>query len=215
MHRPIRTLPWSLLALLILAAATPAVARDGHGRYSTRSSSGYPHATYSHHGSRHGSYHGSYHGHRYGYPSRGYYSPYYYGAHHYGAPYYYHGSSWYRPYGPGYGVAISVLPPFYTTLWYGGSPYYYADNTYYTYRPERREYVVTEPPGGSDEIYVYPKDGQSDERQSIDRDQCHQWAVARTGFDPTQVARTTITTKRADYRRAEAACLEGRGYSVR
>ena len=49
---------------------------------------------------------------------------------------------------PPIGIGVSVLPPFYTTVWFGGSPYYYADDTYYTYRPERREYVVTEPPRG-------------------------------------------------------------------
>ena len=40
----------------------------------------------------------------------------------------------------------------------------------------------------------------------------------RTGFDPTRpagnVAETDMTSKRVDYRRAEAACLEGRGYTV-
>jgi hypothetical protein len=129
---------------------------------------------------------------------------------------------------PPFGIGISVLPPFYSTLWYGGSPYYYADDTYYQYRAERREYVVTEPPrgepeaavqNGSAEVFVYPKNGQSEEQQSTDRYECHRWAVDRTGFDPTRpagnVAETDMTSKRADYRRAEGACLEARGYTVK
>jgi hypothetical protein len=90
----------------------------------------------------------------------------------------YHGSSttnggaWYRPYGPRNrgGSAdrhwSKFLPPFYTTVVWR-LPYYYADDTYYMYRPERREYVVTQPPAGTaqvgaepngrEEIYVYPK----------------------------------------------------------
>jgi hypothetical protein len=214
-----------LVALLLMAAASELLARDYSGHHS-RSHSGYAHANharYSH----------------YRYPVRGYSTYHLPHGHHtaryYGAPYYYHGGSWYRPYGPRYvvvappiGIGISVLPPFYSTVWFGSSPYYYADDTYYTYRPERREYVVTapprgearaEPPRGGDEVFVYPKEGQSEEQQATDREECHQWAVARTGFDPTRpagnVAETDMTSKRAAYARAEAACLDGRGYSVR
>jgi uncharacterized protein DUF6515 len=215
MHTRTHKLLCSLFALLLVVVASQAVARDHSGSYHSRSYGSRSHSGYSHHHS---------------YPARGY-STYhlprgYYTSRYYGAPYYYHSGSWYRPYGPRYvvvappfGIGISVLPPFYSTVWFGGSPYYYADNTYYTYRPERREYVVTEPPRGSDEVFVYPKEGQSEERQSTDRDDCHRWAVARTGFDPAQppgnVAQTDMTSKRVDYRRAEAACLEGRGYTVR
>jgi hypothetical protein len=222
-NKPLRT----LLALLLVVAASQVMARDYSGHYGSRPGSGHG---YAHVGGRHGYY---------GYPARGYATYHlpngYYSASYYGSPYYYHGGSWYRPYGPRFvvvappiGIGISVLPPYYSTLWFGSSPYYYADDTYYTYRPERREYVVTEPPRGevrvepahgSDEIFVYPKEGQSEEQQATDRDECHQWAVGRTGFDPTRpagnVAETDMSWKRADYRRAEAACLEGRGYTVR
>ncbi len=98
----------------------------------------------------------------------------YYSARYYGSPYYYHGGSWYRPYGPRYvvvappiGIGISVLPPYYSTVWFGGSPYYYADDTYYTYRPERREYVVTEPPRG--EVRVEPAQAAAMRSSSIRR----------------------------------------------
>jgi hypothetical protein len=235
MHLPLHRAHRNLLALLLVAATSPAIAGDYSGHHS-RPNSGYAHTNYSHTGYGHVGSHYNYHR---GYPGRGYstyHLPYgYYSTRYYGSPYYYHGGSWYRPYGarfvvvaPPIGIGISVLPPYYSTVWFGSSPYYYADDTYYTYRPERREYVVTEPPRGevrtepsraSEEVFVYPKDGQSEDQQAADRDECHQWAVARTGFDPTRpagnVAQTDMTSKQADYRRAEAACLDGRGYSVR
>lgn len=33
--------------------------------------------------------------------------------------------------------------------------------------------------------FVYPKAGQSEQQQSQDRYECHQWAVSQTGFDPS------------------------------
>ncbi|HEY6123484.1 MAG TPA: hypothetical protein VIV63_02445 [Steroidobacteraceae bacterium] len=210
MHRSPHKVLTGLFALLLLVVASQALADGPRG-----------------HGSRHygSGNHGSHAGYnRYSFSHHGSYSNYSYNNY------------WYRPYGPRYvvvappfGFGVSVLPPYYSTLWYGGSPYYYADSTYYSWRPERREYVVTEKPrgepetrvetGGSEEIFVYPRDGQTEEQQSTDRYECHRWAVDKTGFDPTRpsgnVGGTEITTKRVDYRRAESACLEGRGYTVR
>lgn len=34
-------------------------------------------------------------------------------------------------------------------------------------------------------VYAYPQAGQSEQQQSRDRFECHQWAVSQTGFDPT------------------------------
>jgi hypothetical protein len=155
--------------------------------------------------------------------------------HYHGVHYYFYGGVWYQPYGPSFivvmppiGLVVPILPPYYTTLWVGGYPYYYAGGVYYTWQPDTAAYVVVEPPPESevredlliaDQLYVYPKKGQSEQQQSIDRYQCHSWAVKQTGFDPTQpdggVAASQHTGKRADYQRAMKACLEGRGYSVR
>jgi hypothetical protein len=33
--------------------------------------------------------------------------------------------------------------------------------------------------------FAYPNAGQSEQQQSKDRYECHQWAVSQTGFDPT------------------------------
>jgi hypothetical protein len=158
-------------------------------------------------------------------------------VHYHGSPYYYNGGAWYRPYGPRFvvvappiGIGIGYLPPYYTTLWFGGVPYYYADHAYYQWYPERREYVVTQPPAqqqpevgvapaSDNEVFVYPKNGQSESQQSNDRYECHAWAVQQSGFDPTRpsggVADADIESRRAAYHRAEGACLEGRGYSVK
>lgn len=150
-----------------------------------------------------------------------------------GDRYYFHGGVWYRPSGtrfvvvtPPIGLTVSILPPFYTTLWVGGVPYYYADGVYYSWRPVDRTYVVVTPPPESEvvtpppeRLYVYPKQGQTEQQQATDRYECHRWAVDQTGFDPSQpgsgLSDSELGAKRADYTRATKACLEARGYSVR
>lgn len=34
------------------------------------------------------------------------------------------------------------------------------------------------------EMFIYPKEGQSKEKQEMDEFQCHKWAVGQTGVDP-------------------------------
>jgi hypothetical protein len=148
--------------------------------------------------------------------------------------YYYNGGVWYRPIRDGFtvvipppGLVVPVLPPFYTTIWVGGIPYYYADGVYYHWRSDYRGYVVTEPPPESEveekpavpeQLFIYPKTGQSEEQQATDRYECHRWAVDQTGFDPTQpggnVPAEQLPDMREEYQRAMKACLEARNYSV-
>jgi hypothetical protein len=90
-----------------------------------------------------------------------------------------------------------------------------------------RVYEVVEPPRGVaagspaviDDIYVYPREGQSDEELAFDRYECHRWAADETGFDPTLedggVGAYQAEASRSEYLRAMTACLEARGYSVR
>jgi hypothetical protein len=161
------------------------------------------------------------------------YRHYHYGGH----SYFFHGGTWYAPYGPRFvvtyppvGLFVSVLPPFYTTLWFSGVPYYYADDVYYRWRADMNGYVVVDPPAeqnvdrtpssaGGDDLFVYPTNGQSAEQQAADRYDCHAWARGQTGFDPTQegggVPAAESGQRRSDYLRAMTACLEARGYSVR
>jgi hypothetical protein len=153
-----------------------------------------------------------------------------------GGRYWYSGGVWYAPRGPGFvvigppvGVFIPVLPPYYTTLWVGGVPYYYANDTYYMWNTGQNGYEVVDPPSDptlattqappSEDLFIYPQNGQSAEQQSTDKYECHKWANTQTGYDPTQanggVAPDQAADKRADYQRAMRACLEGRNYSVR
>ena len=149
--------------------------------------------------------------------------------------YYFSGGVWYRPYGsyysvvrPPIGIIVPILPPYYTTVWFYGVPYYYANDVYYVWRPDLNGYLVTEPPAqqtGADpilyaeELYIYPKQGQSEQQQADDRYQCHRWGVEQTGYDPTTppqgISGSELSNMRDDYQRAMKACLEGRGYSVR
>ena len=177
--------------------------------------------------------------HNHYYPARGYavhaLPPGYHSVYYRGAPYYFHGGVWYRPYGPRFvvvappiGAVLPILPPFYTTIWFHGIPYYYADDAYYVWRDEEHGYVVTEPPpdaqpdtkpAAKSDVFIYPKNGQSEEQQATDRYECHRWAADPTGFDPTQsgggVPAEQNASKRSEYQRAQAACLEGRGYTVK
>jgi hypothetical protein len=134
---------------------------------------------------------------------------------------------------------MAALPLGYGTYWWGGVPYYYWQGVYYTWSPDYDGYVVTDPPPvtggpapgasappaqspagdgrGAMSLYVYPKNGQSEQQTQSDRYQCHEWAVGQTGFDPTNSASDTqaSTATPESYKRAVTACLEARGYSVR
>ena len=144
---------------------------------------------------------------------------------HYGGWY----GGWYGGYRPFWSF-VGVLPWYYTTTWWNGIPYYYADNSYYLWDDGVAQYQVVPPPGNADaqvaeapaaaaDLYVYPNAGQSPEQQSTDRYECHRWAVDQTGFDPTRanggVAPESSGQAADAYRRAEGACLQGRGYTVR
>jgi hypothetical protein len=133
--------------------------------------------------------------------------------------------------GPPVGVFLPLLPPYYTTVWWGGTPYYYANDAYYVWDAGRNEYQVVAPPSGldaagttpapvvpgaSDQLFAYPTKGQSPELQTNDRTECSQWAMAESGYDPTATdAAAQPRDKRGAYFRAQAACLESRGYSVK
>ena len=161
----------------------------------------------------------------------GYHRPYWGGG-------YWHGGYWPRCwYGWGYPWFLGVLPGFYATYFWGGVPYYYVNNVYYTWDSGYNGYVVTDPPpvtdeavaapngpedasdavqdgtSGGGEVYVYPRNGQSEEQTATDRYECHKWAVSQSGFDPTKGAQASGNS--ADYRRALGACMDGRGYSAK
>lgn len=70
--------------------------------------------------------------------------------------------------------------------------------------------------GNPTRVAIQPRDGQSADQQATDRYECYRFAVARSGFDPLASYGPTRAVARSDFEfsRAQARCLEGRGYSV-
>src|SRR5580692_4162534 len=154
--------------------------------------------------------------------------------------FFYSGGVWYGWRGGAYvvigapvGLFIPVLPPFYSTVWFGGVPYYYANDTYYMWSGQDNGYEVVAPPSDAvnaapdaappappttTQLFIYPRNNQTSDQQAKDKYECHAWATSQTGFDPTasggNVPPDQFNGKSADYYRAMASCLQGRGYSV-
>jgi len=122
------------------------------------------------------------------------------------------------------GLFLATLPLYYSTWWWNGVPYYYANDSYYFWNGDVGQYEsVTPPPamlsrGGqprpgsapsvNTELFAYPKNGQSEAQQARDRQECREWAAQTAG---TTAAASDSTANL----RAQTACLEGRGYSVK
>ena len=141
-----------------------------------------------------------------------------------GGNYFFHGGVWFRPWGgryvvvtPPLGIFLPVLPPDCVTLWVGGMPYYYADGVYYNTAPGQG-YVVVAPPPGADTLQpgqapapaapdpiFYPRSNQSAAQTEADRRDCNAWATTQ----PNAMADAQV------FQRAVAACMDGRGYTVR
>ncbi len=155
---------------------------------------------------------------------------------HRGGNYYFSAGVWYRPLGLGFtvvmppiGLVVPVLPPFYTTVWVRSVPYYYADGVYYVWSAPRQGYVISDSPLGAEvsatapaqagQLFIYPKNGQSQAQQENDRYECHLWSVSQSGYDPTRPPVDADMPQQGEkgsaYRRAMEACLSGRGYSVK
>lgn len=153
--------------------------------------------------------------------------------------YFFHGERWYFAGGvwyvagpggfvvarPPVGLTVAMLPPFATVVWIAGIPYYHADDVYYSWDPALNSYVVVPAPPGADQsgppptastddLLIYPRNGQTPAQQAHDRYECGRWASAQTGFDPTR-APAANPPKAKQYRRAMSACLDARGYSVK
>jgi hypothetical protein len=143
-----------------------------------------------------------------------------------GGNFFFHGGVWFRPHGgrfvvvaPPLGIVVPLLPPAYVTLWIGGLPYYYANGVYYTAGPGPG-YTVVAPPPGADaaqpvpppppprplpDPIIYPRNGQSPAQTEADLQECNRWATTQ----PRAMADASV------FQRAVAACMDGRGYTVR
>jgi hypothetical protein len=209
----------------------------GHAAYGGRPGGYYGGRPGGYYGGRPGGYYGGRPG---GYYGGGWHGGYGYGwrGGYYGGWRGYGGWGWGWG-GLGYGLFFASLPLYYSTYWWGGVPYYYADDNYYIWNRGAGQYETVQPPAevasqagpgaaANTNLFAYPKNGQTAEQQSKDTFECHQWAAGQTGFDPTLAgsapaatagagsapAATASPGKQQDYMRAQAACLEGRGYSV-
>jgi hypothetical protein len=197
----------------------------------------------------------------YGYGRGGYYGRGYGGW--YGRGYGYWGGccgwGWWGPGWFGLGLYAAWLPWYYSLYWWDGYPYYYYDNTYYVWNGDAGQYQQVNPPQGfnpstsssspppnaeapgpaNDQLFAYPKAGQSPEQQARDRDECSRWAAGQVGQQPAQTppagaappagapsgaagqpsngaapASANAMMQHQAYLRAEAACLQARNYTV-
>jgi hypothetical protein len=149
-----------------------------------------------------------------------------------GLNYFYNSGSYYRRIGheyavirPPLGIGISILPAGYRTIYHGRSRYYTANGIFYSWNENRRNYIVVNNPNTQalsgfnskniSEQYIYPRQGQNNSQTSRDRYECYLWAVDKTGVEPAQISDQHISNELENYQRANGACLEARGYSVK
>jgi hypothetical protein len=129
-----------------------------------------------------------------------------------------------------YGLFFDALPLYYSTYWWGGSPYYYANDNFYQWNGSAGQYETVRPPQNLASrvattqapenvvLFAYPRNGQTSAQQATDRIECQRWATDQSGIESSPsgtVSAGASSARRQDYLRAESACLEGRGYSVR
>ena len=63
---------------------------------------------------------------------------------------------------------------------------------------------------------AYARNGQSQDRQARDHYDCYQFGVAQSGYDPMRAGYGVASSgNQLEFERAQAACFEGRGYTVR
>lgn len=149
-----------------------------------------------------------------------------------GVNYWYARGVWYARQGEGYvvvrppvGISVPDLPRGHTPVLVGSLIYYYANGVYYRANASGGYDVVPEPSrvlgsaNGDDPARrsVTPRYGQSAERQSVDEDECHRWALEQSRLDATGTLdeKKSEALRRSDYLKAQASCLLARGYEVR
>lgn len=151
-----------------------------------------------------------------------------------GVNYWYARGVWYARQGDSYtvvrppmGISTPTLPRDHTPVMVGNRIYYYANGVYYREKASGGYEVVPAPSrvlgssgaAGDDPAQrnVVPKYGQSTERQSVDEEECHRWALEQSRLDTTGVLdeKKPEALRRSDYLKAQSNCLLARGYEVR
>jgi hypothetical protein len=130
-------------------------------------------------------------------------------------------------------IGLSMAPRYYyppSYYYYPPRPYYYYPPPPYYYTPPVYNYPPPEVknlpeqtgqrPSAGGQLFIYPRQGQSQEKLEADRNECHAWALGQTGYDPTKTPPSDLNAAQisqmsGDYQRALGACLDGRGYTVR
>ena len=120
---------------------------------------------------------------------------------------------------PGHGFYFASIPSYCKLIYWDGAPYYYADDVYYEWNGSVGAYEQVDPPAdlaksidsqapALKDLFVFPNGNQTIEQLQHDREDCQRWAADQVGIDPN------LAANRANYLRADAACLEARNYSV-
>jgi len=120
---------------------------------------------------------------------------------------------------PGHGFYFVSIPSYCKLIYWDGAPYYYADDVYYQWNGSVGAYEQVDPPADlaqsidtrapvSRDLFVFPNGDQTIEQLERDREDCQRWAADQVGHDPK------VAANRANYLRADGACLEARDYSV-
>jgi hypothetical protein len=118
---------------------------------------------------------------------------------------------------PGYGFFFASIPAYCKLVYWQGMPYYTADDIYYEWNASVGAYEQVQPPAGLTgntqapvlkDLFVFPNADQTAEQLERDRADCQRLAADQVGLLPN------VAANRADYRRADEACLEARNYSV-
>jgi hypothetical protein len=64
---------------------------------------------------------------------------------------------------------------------------------------------------GNAEMFIYPKEGQSKEKQEMDEFQCHKWAVEQTGVDPMKQQPAPVPQAQPQTQSRREGLLRGAG----
>ncbi|WP_456269874.1 hypothetical protein M1D97_06260 [Kushneria sp. AK178] len=114
------------------------------------------------------------------------------------------------------------LPDDARPVWIGDQRYYLARGTWFAASDSDARYTPTPVPrevqmAGVElfDVIAYPTGGQTLRQQQNDRGLCHRWAIDQSGFDPATTLEPPSRLQAGTWRRALAACLAGRDYSVR
>lgn len=113
------------------------------------------------------------------------------------------------------------LPDDARPIWIGDQRYFLARDTWFMASGSHHRYTPVPAPrevqmvgANMFDIIAYPINDQDLRQQQQDRGLCHRWAIDQSGFDPTNTLLPPSRMQTDTYRRALAACLAGKDYSV-